>query len=115
MSEDQVQDESGNAIKTSVSLPPYLHEWLNEVVKSKKFNSKSGAVVVALSEMKGRLEARENKSETEQVKISNSTENNLIYAGLMLIANHKELIGEWNELVKTHPPDLEHMKKVRFE
>lgn len=54
-------DESGNVIKTSVSLPPYLYEWLHEIVKvdKQRFPSYSSVVVIALSELKGRIEARE--------------------------------------------------------
>lgn len=51
-------DLSGNVIKTSVSLPPYLYEWLQEVVKSnkQKFPSYSSVIVVALAELKGKMD-----------------------------------------------------------
>lgn len=81
MSEEQ--EETGNAIRTSVSLPPYLHEWLKEVTKSKKiypkygkFASNSSVVVVALAELKGRIEARE-EIEKEPIKKEVTEEQNV--------------------------------------
>ncbi len=53
------QDDQGTVIKTSVSLPPYLFDWLKEVSKQKRFQSQSSVMVVALAELKGRMEERE--------------------------------------------------------
>ena len=52
-------EEQDSLIKTSVSLPRYLYQWVKESVKTKKFNSNSSVMVAALAEMKGRMEAHE--------------------------------------------------------
>jgi len=54
-------ESSGNVIKTSVSLPPYLYEWLQSVVKSNKskFPSNSSVVVIALAELKGKIDSKD--------------------------------------------------------
>lgn len=61
---------SGNVIKTSVSLPPYLYEWLQEVVKSnkQKFPSYSSVVVIALAELKGKMDYK------NQIKVTTKEE-----------------------------------------
>lgn len=96
MSEDP--SDAGTAIKTSVSLPPYLHDWLNKVVRNKTFNSKSGAMVVALSELKGKLDYIEStKGDSNEKRMS--MDDVYISIILKLTSNHPELREEINEIM----------------
>lgn len=70
MSDEQLEpEEQGGAVKTSVSLPLYLFEWLKKTSKSKQFNSQSNVMAVALAELKGRMEGREETMRTSKPPI----------------------------------------------
>lgn len=56
-----MSDEQGTKIKTSITLSPYLYEWMTGLVKNKTFVSNSDVITTALSEMKGRMEDREER------------------------------------------------------
>lgn len=49
-------DDKGTKIKTSISLNPYLYDWMSGLVRDKTFASNSDAISTALAEMKGRME-----------------------------------------------------------
>ena len=49
-------EEQEALVKTSVSLPRYLYDWLVDRVNKKEFNSQSSAMVVALSQLKGEMD-----------------------------------------------------------
>lgn len=101
--ESEQPAESGNVVKTSVSLPIHLSDWLTELTQNKQFPSKSSAVVVALSEMKGHMEAIEEaakeaqakkeqeiklKEAEEQLKKNQKEEKDIVTVILKLISNH---------------------------
>ena len=128
--ESEQPAESGNVVKTSVSLPIHLSDWLTELTKNKQFPSKSSAVVVALSEMKGHMEtieaaAKEAQAKKEQeiklreaeeqLKKNQNEEKDIVTVILKLISNHPELLNEYNELRKKPTAEGVNYTRVKFE
>lgn len=121
MSEEQDQiDEQESLVKTSVSLPRYIYDWMRETAKRPLFNSQSAVMVVALSELKGKMDCiAENKpgmepeimegvmEEIRKVsldavtairKAAVSNENSTVLL-LNLLTTHEELIEEINNQI----------------
>lgn len=112
MTEERVSVEEDNLIvKTSVSLPKYLYDWLKDVATKTEFNSQSAVMVVALSELKGRMEERV-KIETENTTLDDEDLPKLM---LKLLSRHQELIDEVNELKRQSHDRVGYNKKVKFE
>lgn len=72
MSEDTEDQDA--LVRTSVSLPRYLHDWVSQIAKKKPFNSQSSVMIVALSELKGKLDhieaQRQGKPELELLLVA---------------------------------------------
>lgn len=72
MTEEQI-NERDTLVKTSVSLPLYLYEWVQDIsrkksTKKRKFNSQSAVIITALAELKGRMELREELAAKESTQ-----------------------------------------------
>jgi len=103
-------------VKTSISLSPYLFEWMVGLSKNKKkFASNSDVITTALSEMKGRMEYREeHASELDNVTLPpKSTEDfeSLLY---QILDAHQELVEEANELRRKQRGQNKSTRKVTF-
>ncbi len=124
-SEHESQPESHDTkLKTSVSLSLWLVEWMDEQIKNKKFASRSGAIEIALAEMKGRNEEREKiikEAETKKIEVENSkgAENpeydKAIALVLKLLLRHPELMDEINTLIKQSRDTKGFTKEVKFD
>ncbi len=102
MTDEQEQiDETEPLVKTSVSLPQYLYTWIKEVVNDKSFNSQSSVMVVALSELKSRMdEQKRAKQKTEKKDVDTAEYDKAVTLVLMFLMNHPELVDEFNDLKK---------------
>lgn len=131
--EQETQNENKETkIKTSISLSPYLYEWVTQLVRRRVFASNSDVIGTALSELKGRMDAKEEK-ETLKLEIieKNNTEYETKYKKIEdgyvtfifkifsqypeLLHTNPELINELNELIYEHPKNKDTLKKVIFE
>lgn len=118
--EQEQIDEQDSLVKTSVSLPRYLYDWLRDTAKDTEFNSQSAVMIVALSELKGRLEGRlegranegiRKETAIEEIKkasldavtairkaaVSNENSTALL---INLLTTHEELIEEINDQIR---------------
>ena len=118
--------DKGTKIKTSVSLSPYLYEWMLNQVEQKRFASNSDVMTTALSELKGisgdskfvvpALEELQNAAieainDIKKTAISNEYAMSVL---LSLASNHRELLDEINDLIRTHK-DTTNSKRSAFE
>ena len=118
--------DKGTKIKTSVSLSPYLYEWMLNQVEQKRFASNSDVMTTALSELKGisgdsnfvvpALEELQNAAieainDIKKTAISNEYAMSVL---LSLASNHRELMDEINDLIRTHK-DTTNSKRSAFE
>ena len=118
--------DKGTKIKTSVSLSPYLYEWMLNQVEQKRFASNSDVMTTALSELKGisgdskfvvpALEELQNAAieainDIKKTAISNEYAMSVL---LSLASNHRELLDEINDLIRTHK-DTTNSKRSTFE
>lgn len=99
-------------VKTSISLSPYLFEWVVGLVKNKKiFASNSDVITTALSEMKGRMEEREKLTPpAHSEKIDEDFESLM----LQLLDAHQDLVEEANELRRKQRGQNKSTRKVTF-
>lgn len=121
MADEQEQiNEQDALVKTSVSLPRYLYDWLRDTARDTEFNSQSAVMIVALSELKGRLEGRlegranegiRKETAIEEIKnasldavtairkaaVSNENSTALL---INLLTTHEELIEEINNQIR---------------
>lgn len=109
--EDQKHEDKGTIIKTSVSLPPYLYEWLKSIVDNKTFNSQSSAMVTALAEMKGRIEEREDINKAAKSETTSSDEPMKLL--LMFLTEYPEFVEKINKM-KKEQISSDNLKRVEF-
>jgi len=103
-------------VKTSISLSPYLFEWVVGLVKNKKiFASNSDAITTALSEMKGRMECREEHvSEFDTAANAQKSTEDFESLMLQLLDAHQDLVEEANELRRKQHGQNKSIRKVTF-
>lgn len=111
--EDNGHEDKSALIKTSVSLPPYLYEWLKLIVDNKTFNSQSSAMVTALAEMKGHMEEREALKKAEKSEPTSPDEPMKLL--LMFLTEYPEFVEKINRMNIKHGDRENDMKKVKFE
>lgn len=128
--QDQIE-ELDPLVKTSVSMPRYLFDWVVNTAKSPEFNSRSAVMVVALAELKGRMDERkerEERGEKEAPKevakeapqevtkeYMKGSENNYADLLLQLLNIHQELVKEANDLRKKQLGAEGNHNRVTFE
>lgn len=62
--------DKGNKIKTSISISGYLNNKMGDLIKQKRFASKSDIITTALGEFFGRLELQEEFEENKCIKVN---------------------------------------------
>jgi Arc/MetJ-type ribon-helix-helix transcriptional regulator len=107
-------EEQETKIKTSISLSPYLYDWMISLVK-KQFASNSDVITTALSEMKGRMEEREKLAVCEPINKHTKSGEDFELLLLQLLDEHNELIEEVNELRRKHRDNPgNNVRKINF-
>ncbi len=115
MTEEHEQtDDPESLVKTSVSLPRYLYDWMRDTAKGTEFNSQSAVMVVALSELKGRMEARDEQKDASK-EVTDEDDNRFAALLLQLLNDHQDLVDEVNELRKKQRTPSGNYKRVTFE
>lgn len=104
-----MSEEQETKVKTSITLSPYLFEWMTGLVKDKTFASNSDAITTALSEMKGRMEEKEASAE------QNIQEGDFELLVHQLLDAHQDLVEEVNTLRRKQRGAVGNYKKVTFE
>lgn len=110
---EQEEQENTGAVKTSVSLPAYLFDWIKELVHENKFHSQSAVMATALAEMKGRIEERDNMQKIEKSNVTSPDEPMKLL--LMFLTEYPEFVEKINRMNKGHADSGNDMKKVKFE
>jgi len=110
-------DEQESLVKTSVSLPRYLYDWMRDTAKRTEFNSQSAVMVVALSELKGRMDERAEHDTRKETPTIPARESDDSFAALLLqlLNNHQDLVEEVNTLRKKQRGAEGNHKRVTFE
>ena len=109
--EHNTPESHDNKVKSSVSLSHYLIEWMDEEIRKKKFSSRSGMIEIALGEMKGRREEREEFKKEDVC----TDDDDLPKLMLKFLSRHQELIDEVNELKGQSRDRTGYNKRVKFE
>ena len=118
MTDEQDQtEELDSLVKTSVSIPRYLFDWVVNTAKSPEFNSRSAVMVVALSELKGRMDERAEQGARQEPQNIPAREGDDSFAALLLqlLNNHQDLVEEVNNLRKKQRGAEGNHKRVTFE
>lgn len=107
---------SKKKVNKTVTISPFILEWVNDQVSDKVFTSLSDAVSVALCELKGRMEGSIEERNTKEAAIEEirkvsldavtaikkaavSNENSTVLL-LNLLTTHEELIDEINNQIR---------------
>ncbi|MDD4588842.1 MAG: hypothetical protein PHG06_00235 [Parabacteroides sp.] len=109
---EQDEQENTGAVKTSVSLPAYLFDWIKELVHENKFHSQSAVMATALAEMKGRMEEREELIKQEVKKPT--SEDDPMTLLLMFLSEYPEYIEKINKMKKERGDNENDLKRVNF-
>jgi Arc/MetJ-type ribon-helix-helix transcriptional regulator len=111
MPTEQDEQESTGVVKTSVSLPLYLFDWIKEMAHENKFHSQSAVMVTALAEMKGRIEEREAIKKAAKSDPTSSDEPMKLL--LMFLTEYPEFVEKINKM-KKEQIGSENLKRVEF-